>query len=272
MPVEATPTTVLEVDAVRFAYPGGAEVLRGVTLRAEGGVRLGLVGPNGAGKTTLLRVAAGLVTPTAGGVRLRGRAMAQYERMEVARVVAWVPQEIQTIFGFSVSEVVLMGRYPHMSAFSFPSGDDRRTAQRCLEEVGIGHLAGRPFRALSGGEKQRAVIASALAQEPDVMLLDEPAAALDLAGQVALAGILGRLRDKGLAIVVVTHDLNFAARTSDRIALLKDGALVSEGDPETVLTEDALRDLYGAPIRVESFAPDGLPVVIPDLTGQGGAS
>ncbi len=259
----------LELDSVRFSYPGGEEILRGVSLRAEGGVRLGLVGPNGAGKTTLLRLAAGLLRPSVGEVHLGGRPISAYGRLEVARLIGWVPQEIETTFGFSAGEIVLMGRYPHMGAFGFASSRDRDIAERCLAEVGIERLADRPFRTLSGGEKRRAIIASALSQEPNVLLLDEPAAALDLAGQVALAGILNRLRAKGLAIVVVTHDLNFAARTSDRIVLIKAGAIAAEGDPHTVLTEDGLKELYGARVRVERSAADGLPVAIPDLSLSG---
>jgi iron complex transport system ATP-binding protein len=255
----------LELDSVRFAYPGGEEVLRGVSLCAEGGVRLGLVGPNGAGKSTLLRVAAHLLSPVAGEVRLAGRPMRELDRLEVARLVAWVPQEVETSFQFTAGEVVLMGRYPHLGPFGFESARDRALADECLGEVGVRHLADRPFTELSGGERRRVVIASALAQEPQVLLLDEPAAGLDLAGQVALGRILERLAAKGLAVVIVTHDLNLAARIADRIALMRRGEIAAVGEPGAVLTEERLYELYGTRVRVSRHEADGLPVALPEF-------
>jgi iron complex transport system ATP-binding protein len=257
---------VLELDSVRFAYPGGDEVLRGVNLRAEGGVRLGLVGPNGAGKSTLLRVAAHLLSPVEGEVRLGGRPMHELDRLEVARRVAWVPQEVETSFPFTAGEVVLMGRYPHLGPFGFESARDRAVADECLSEVGIVHLADSPFTELSGGERRRVVVASALAQEPQMLLLDEPAAGLDLAGQVALGGILERLAGRGLAVVTVTHDLNLAARIADRIALIRGGEIVAVGGPGEVLTEERLYKLYGTRVRVSRHEADGLPVALPEFT------
>ena len=261
----------LKLDSVRFSYPGGEEVLRGVSVRGEFGLRLALVGPNGAGKSTLLRIAAGLLRPSSGEVRLFvageaiGRRLSALGRLEIGRMVGWVPQEVETAFAFSAGQVVLMGRYPHLGPFGFESANDRMIARSCLAEVGVESLADRPFQALSGGERRRVVIASALAQEPRLLLLDEPDAGLDLAGQVALGRILRRLSEKGLAIMVVTHNLNLAARIADRIVLLRAGEIVGEGSPETVLVEDRLSALYGTRVRVSRHEADGLPVALPEF-------
>jgi iron complex transport system ATP-binding protein len=260
--------TAVLLDSVRFAYPGGPEVLRGVTVRAEAGSRLCLVGPNGAGKSTLLRVAAGLLRAGAGEVRLFGRRLREFPRLDLAREVAWVPQEVESAFSFTAGEVALMGRWPHLGPFGFESARDREVALAALAEVGASGLADRPFGELSGGERRRVVIASALAQEPRVLLLDEPASGLDPAGQVALAGILERLRSKGLAVLMVTHDLNLAARIAERVALLREGALVAEGAPGEVLTEARLGELYGARVRVTRHEADGLPVAVPEFAEE----
>jgi len=163
-----------------------------------------------------------------------------------------------------------MGRYPHVGAFGLETDHDRAVAVRCLADHGIDRLAGRPFTTLSGGEKRRVLIASALAQEPRVLLLDEPTAGLDLTAQGALARTLDRLARQGLGILLVSHDLNLAARLCDRVALLDAGTIVAEGRPEEVLTADRLSALFGSRVLVMPHGADGLPVALPDLDRAAG--
>ncbi len=265
---------VLEIEAASFAYPGGGTVLRGVSLRADSGRCLGLIGPNGAGKSTLLRLAASLLRPASGAVRIEGRPLESLPALDVARRVGWVPQEIETAFPFTVAQVVLMGRYPRLGPFGFESPRDREAAERCLADLGLERLADRPFTAISGGERKRTMIAAALAQEPRLLLLDEPTAGLDVAAQAALAEILDRLCGQGLAIVMASHDLNLAARLCGRIALLQAGEIAGEGPPAEVLTAERLGRLFGTPVRVSRHEADGLPIALPDLrrrAGGGGA-
>lgn len=257
----------VDLKEVQFAYRGGPEVLRGLSLTASDGERLAIAGPNGAGKSTLLRVAAGLLKASSGTVKLFGRSIQEIPRSELAKEVAWVPQEIDSTFPFTVAEVVLMGRYPHLGPFGFESARDRAAAFAALEESGASHLADRPFSALSGGERRRVAIAAAIAQEPKVLLLDEPTSGLDFAAQGALADVLMRLAAKGLAVIFVTHDLNFAARAADRVALLASGRIEICGAPEDVITEKRLQALYGPAVRVMRYEADGLPVALPFAKG-----
>jgi len=272
-----TGPAAIELDDVHFGYPDGPEVLRGASLALAAGSRLAIAGPNGAGKSTLLRLAAGLLEPRRGEVRFFGRPIEELPRAELAREVAWVPQEIESAFPFTVGEVALMGRYPHLGPFGFESPRDRAIALGALSEVGAAHLADRLFGSLSGGERRRVAIASALAQEPKVLLLDEPTSGLDLAAQAALALVLERLAARQIAIALVTHDLNLAARIADRVALLAEGRIEALGAPCEVLTQERLARLYGPSVRVTSHEADGLPVALafaasPRRAPEGGGS
>jgi iron complex transport system ATP-binding protein len=267
---QADPHSLIDLDAVRFAYPGGEEVLRGVSLRVEAGRCHGLIGPNGAGKSTILRLAAGLLQPGSGSIAFGGCPLTGMTGIEIARQIGWVPQEIDTAFPFTAGEIVLMGRYPHVGAFGLETDHDRAVAARCLADHGLDRLAGRPFTTLSGGEKRRVLIASALAQEPRVLLLDEPTAGLDLTAQGALARTLDRLARKGLGILLVSHDLNLAARLCDRVALLDAGTIVAEGRPTEVFTANRLSALFGSRVLVMPHGADGLPVALPDFDRAAG--
>jgi iron complex transport system ATP-binding protein len=237
-----TPALALEsVSSLR----GERRVLEGASLALADGEVLVLAGRNGAGKTTLLRVATGLAAPSAGRVLLGGRALAELTRVEIARQIALVPQDTQVPFPFRVLEIVLMGRAPHLSAFGFESREDRRIASACLERLGIAQLAQRGIDELSGGERQLVTIARALAQEPRVLLLDEPSAHLDLAHRLALEALLRDFARGGKAALLVSHDLAGAARVADRIALLAAGRVLASGAPRDVLTPVLLREAFG---------------------------
>ena len=228
------------------------EALQDVSLTIPTGSFTGLIGPNGCGKSTLLRLLAGIDRPAAGRVRLDGRDVASYSRREYARRVAVVPQETHPAFDYCVMDMVLMGRHPHLGPFELEGPADYAAAAHALEATHVEHLADRAFNALSGGEKQRVVIAGALAQAGDVLLLDEPTASLDLGAQLDVAGLLTRLhRNRGATTVMATHDLNLAASLCDTLVLLSSGRVLAHGPTGDTLTSANVRRLYGVEADVQ---------------------
>ena len=248
---------------------GAKRVLDRVSLDIPSGELVGILGPNGSGKTTLLRVLAGTLKPQSGHVTLDNADTAALDRRAVARRVAVVPQDTHLAFDYTVLEVALMGRYPHLGAFEVEGPADFAAAEAALEATGTLDLADRTYATLSGGEKQRVMIAAALSQldrrnlpasrETPLLLLDEPTAALDLRYQVEVAALIGRLHDASisagapLTVVLSTHDLHFASTLCNTVVLLSHGAVVAHGPPSVVLTLDALSSVYG--ISPELAAP-----------------
>jgi len=226
--------------------------LHGVTVEIRSGSFVGVLGPNGSGKTTLLRVLAGLLQPSSGRVTLQGTDLRHFSRQRLARQIAVVPQETHLAFEYSVLEVVLMGRYPHLGSFEIEGPRDLTIARQALAATGTSALEARPFGTLSGGEKQRVVIASALAQAADIMLLDEPTASLDLGYQLEIAALLRRLNlERGITMVVATHDLNFAASICRELVLLRSGRVLATGELSVALTRELIRALYGVEADVQ---------------------
>jgi iron complex transport system ATP-binding protein len=226
-------------------------------MTVERGEILGVIGPNSAGKTTLIRLLTRVLEPARGEIRLDGRPLARVPRWEVARHVAVVPQELPPALPFSVEQLVLMGRYPHAPGRFFESGADLAVAREAMARTGVLELAGAPVDGLSGGERQRAVLARALAQEPRLLVLDEPTAHLDLRYQAECVGLLRRVnRERQMTVILVAHDLNLAAEVADRLLLLEGGRSVRLGPPEQVLEEDVLREVYGCDVIVDK-APTG---------------
>ena len=239
------------------------EVLRGVDLAAQAGELVALIGPNGAGKSTLLRVLGGLLRPTSGSVTIDGVDAATLDRRAIARHIAVVPQVFETLFPFTVREIVALGRTSRLGPLGTLGSDDARAVARALDDIGATDLADRRIDRVSGGERQRAVLAMALAQEAGVLLLDEPTAHLDPAHQRATldrVATLARLR--GIAVIAVLHDLNLAAAFASRVVLLADGAVVRDGDVKAVITAELVANVFGPGLRV--VAHDGLPFVIPE--------
>jgi iron complex transport system ATP-binding protein len=261
---------LLQADDVTFGY-GNTPVVHGVSLEVPAGGLVGLIGPNGSGKTTLLRLLAGTRRPRSGRVLLDGLPLAAQPRHVVARRMAVVPQESHLAFDYTVLEVALMGRYPHLGAFAIEGPADLAAAREALAATGAAPLEGRMFSTLSGGEKQRVIIAAALTQiaggpegaaQGSVLLLDEPTAALDLKYQLAVASLLESLHaTRRLAIVVSTHDLSFAARICRTLVMLKDGRVLATGPTADVLTPERIRALYDVDAEVVRHRGSGLIVV-----------
>ena len=257
-----------ELRDVSFAYPASAErrerpfALAGLTLEIAPGEIVGVIGPNSSGKTTLIRLLTRVLEPDAGEVRLDGAPVRRMSRAEIARRVAVVPQGTVPQFPFTVGELVLMGRYPHDPGRYFESASDRAVAREAMEATGVSELADLPLEHLSGGERQRAVIAKALAQEPRLLVLDEPTAHLDLRYQVEAATLLRRLnRERGMGILLVSHDLNLAAEVCDRLLLLRGGRAAALGAPEAVLDPALLAAVFGCEVVVDKSETTRRPVV-----------
>ena len=252
----------LTVETVSFQYDPGSPILRDVSLAVRSGEILSIVGPNGAGKSTLLRLLDRILLPLHGRILLGDRPLSRFTRAELARRMAFVPQDSGVTFPFTVFEIVLMGRSPHIRGAAFENQQDRERALEMMRLTDILHLRDQPITTLSGGERQRAWIARALAQEPAILLLDEPNAHLDIAHQLEVVHILReRNRTAGLTVVAVSHDLNLAAAFSDRIAMLQQGALSALGTPTEVLTEERIRSVFGTTVLVDAHPEGGAPRV-----------
>jgi iron complex transport system ATP-binding protein len=262
-------SVLLEVVGVEFAYPtperrrpGRGFVLSAVTFAVARGEILGVIGPNSAGKTTLIRLLSRVVEPDRGEIRLYGAPLRQFGRWELARHVAVVPQDVPPGLPFTVEQVVLMGRYPHSPRRFFETPADLAVAREAMRLTGVVDLAPAPVQSLSGGERQRVALARALAQQPRLLVLDEPTAHLDLRYQAECAALLGSInREHGVTVLLVSHDLNLAAQVSDRLVLLSEGRLVRLGTPAAVLEEALLAAVYGCPVVVDRHAVTGRPVV-----------
>jgi len=256
---------LLQADKISFAYAARAPlVLERVSIDIRRGDLVGLLGPNGSGKTTLLKILGGMLRPSAGSVQLEGRRLSGWPRRELARRIAVVPQETHATFDFTVLDIVLMGRYAHLGPFALESVSDLEVAREAMGATGTADLEARPFATLSGGEKQRVVIASALAQASDLLLLDEPTASLDLGYQLEIASMLRRLsRDRGTTMVVCTHDLNFAATLCQRVVLLQHGRVLAQGPTAETLTAANIRAAYGVDADVHFHPRAGHLTVVP---------
>jgi len=252
----------LEARGVDFSYYDGL-VLRDVSLGLPAGDLMGLIGPNGSGKTTLLRVLSGLMAPRRGHVYLDGRNIREFSRREIARRVAVVPQELTMPFAFSVYEMIMMGRTPHVRPILGAGPRDRQVVAEKMELTATSVLAERPFNELSGGEKQRVIIAMALAQEPNILLLDEPTVHLDINHQVEILELIKRLnRQQSLTVLATMHDLNLAALYFPRLVLLERGRIVGEGTPAQVLSEETIARVFGATVRVQPHPTADRPHII----------
>jgi iron complex transport system ATP-binding protein len=258
---------IVEAQDLHFAYPNTPSGRAGFAIRAlefavVPGEILAVIGPNASGKTTLIRLLSKVLVPDRGRVRLEGREMATLSRAEVARRLAVVPQDVPVGFPYTVEELVLMGRFPHGPGRFFETRDDRLAAAEAMAIAGVSALAREALSRISGGERQRVILARALAQRPRLLLLDEPTTHLDLRYQAEVVGLLRRLNgDTGLTVILVSHDLNLAAEMSHRVLLLADGALVRIGPPEAVLEESLIQSVYGCRVVVDKHPTSHRPSI-----------
>jgi iron complex transport system ATP-binding protein len=256
---------MLHADRISYAYRASDRlVVDEVSLTVAAGDLVGILGPNGSGKTTLLKMLSGTLTPSAGTIAFDRRPLSEWKRRDLARRIALVPQETHAPFDFTVLDIVLMGRFPHLGTFTLEGPADLSIAQQALASTGTSAFEHRPFATLSGGEKQRVVIASALAQSPELLLLDEPTASLDLGHQIDVELLLAGLnRDRGVTLVLSTHDLNLAAALCRQLILLRDGRVIAQGPTDEVLTPDTVRALYGVEADVHRHPVAGHLTVTP---------
>lgn len=255
-----------------FRYPGAAEpAVDTVSLRVSAGSCTAVLGPNGSGKSTLLRLLLGVLTPNAGEIRFAGRPLAAWSRPALAREIGVVPQGEEAPFPIVTRELVALGRYPHLGPWRREGPADIRAVEGAMRRADVLRFADRPLATLSGGERQRVRVARALAQETRVLALDEPTTALDVAHEMAIWELLRDLGRGGVTVLVVTHNLNLAARYAERLVLLHQGRVAAEGIPAQVLTRAHVERVYGWPVRIAPHpgpGPDtGAPQVLP-LAGE----
>ena len=270
---------LVEFAGVGFGYPRpersreGGFSLTDVSFAIEPGEIFGVIGPNSAGKTTLLRLLTRVVGADRGEIRLAGRPIAPMAHAELARQVAVVPQDSPRPFPFTVEQLVLMGRYPHGPGRFFENDEDRALARAAMAATSVLDLAGLPLEQLSGGERQRAMLARALAQQPRLLVLDEPTSHLDLRYQLQTAELLRRVNaEQGTTVLLVSHDLDLAAEVSDRLLLLDGGRVACVGTPATVLERSVLEPVFRCPVAVDRNPASGRPLVRVAWPSQPGAA
>ncbi len=269
---DAPSVSVARLEGVAAGYRtagGERRVLDRVDLELRSGELVTLLGPNGSGKSTLIRILAGALAPSAGTVELFGRPAADWTRAELARSVTVLPQGMELPAGFRVVEVVALGRIPHARSWFSTAPEDAAAVERALRDADLVELADRPVRELSGGERQRVVVAMALAQEPRLLLLDEPTLHLDLSHQLALVRLLDRLRhSRGVTVLAVLHDLTLAASFADRAVLLHRGRLLDAARQGSVIDPTLAGAVFGVPVA-EAVTDDGSTVLVAGATPRG---
>lgn len=254
---------VITVTKLNHSY-GKISALKDISFQIQKGDFFIIIGPNGSGKTTLLRLLAGIISAGEGRIDVLGEHIKDYTRKALARKIAYVPQTVPVDFPFTVSEVVLMGRSPHLGMLGIADEKDLLTAKQAMDFTELSHLADRRTNRLSGGECQRVFIARAICQETDIILLDEPTASLDLAHQTRIMDLMERLqKESGVTVVMVSHDVNLAAMYGRTLLLLKDGRIVGRGKPDEVLTFKTLEAAYECTLLVDESSLGRFPRVTP---------
>ncbi len=250
MPQEENGRFAIETRQLRFSYEHH-QVLTGVDLQVEPGTFCCLMGPNGSGKSTLIQLLSKVLYPLDGSIDVFGKNLGQWDHKQLARTIAVVPQHFQVAFPFTVEQIVMLGRVPHRGPWALDTKDDLEIVHQAMRDTGVGHLAGRRISELSGGELKRVVVAKALAQQPRLLLLDEPAAHLDIKHQVDLYSLVDRIRkNTGLTVLAAVHDLNLSSAFGEKFCLLKNGKLAASGTLESVMTYGHLSEVFGIDIYV----------------------
>ena len=257
---------ILTVTDGAFSYDGERMIFENISLAIKKQECLCILGPNGTGKSTLIKCLVGLMPLHTGNILLNGRDIGALTRADIAKQIAYVPQGHQVVFPFPVQEYVLMGRSPHLSVFSSPGEEDRRIAQEAIDTVGIGHLAHRPVSEISGGELQLVLIARALAQQPAVMILDEPTSHLDFGNQVRVLRLIEKLAADGIGVIMSSHFPDHSFIIPQRVAIMKDQRFIAVGDADEVVTPAFLQQAYGIDVTVTHVEEVGRRICVPSAT------
>jgi len=259
---------ILEVANAGYTYPRGPEIFSNISFSLAEHEVLCILGPNGIGKSTLIRCLANLYRLRSGSIRLLGTEMAVLPQVEIAKKIGYVPQAHEIIFPFSVMEFVLMGRAPHLPAFSSPEREDYKKADQMIDLVGIGKIADKPVNEISGGEYQLAMIARALTQEPAILLLDEPTSHLDFGNQIRVLEIIDQLADSGISVVMSSHFPDHAFLTSNNVAIMQYGSFMAYGLAEEVVTAENLKRTYGVDVSITYSHDVARHVCVPHKAGS----
>ena len=259
-----TSSALIATKGLTFAYAEDP-VLRDISLNFETGEFAGVIGPNGSGKSTLLKLIGGILPSSSETVFFKNRELSHYKKKELAISIAWIPQEKQMAFPFKVIDIVLMGRHPYLSPLSFEGENDYQIAEEAMKQTQVLEFAHRSFNEISGGEKQRVMIASAISQKPEVMLLDEPTSALDIKYQIEILSILQHLNEvENKSLILAMHDLHLASKFCKRLVLLKQGQVFCEGTPAEVLKKEILEEVYEVKVKIFQDDEDGSLLVVPE--------
>jgi len=253
---------ILSIQDVSFSY-GTHEVIHNLSLDIEKGEFVGIIGPNGSGKSTLLKISAGFFKPDKGNVLFLGKDLRSYNIKDLAKDIATMPQSMDVFFPYSVEDFIYIGRYPHTDSIFFKKKTDDDFIRYIMETIDIGHLMGRRITDLSEGERQMVFLGQCIAQDPALMLLDEPVSHFDIRYQIKTLDILKDLNKDGLTIIVVLHDLNLASEFCSRIVLVSDGRIYRQGAPDEVLTYKNIEDVYKTVVVVKENPISGKPFIIP---------
>ena len=258
---------MLDIRDASYRYPNGSDVFERVSFTVERGQIVSILGPNGAGKSTLLMCVAGLFALHKGEILLKGKPIQHMKMEDVAKLVGFVPQNHYPTFDYTVEEFVLLGRSPHIGMLSSPGEKDCEIAAAAIAEMGLEQFRNRIYTQLSGGERQLVLIARALCQQPEILLLDEPTAHLDYGNQIRMLKLVERLRNAGYTILMTTHFPDHVFMCCDKVVIVKDKGLFACGRPEEVMTEQMLRDTYGVPVYLRSSDVQKREICIPDYDG-----
>ncbi len=260
-------SSILQVQDINFSYDQET-VLRSISINIKSQEFVGVIGPNGSGKSTLLKLLGSVLKPDSGQIFFKEKNYIDYQRKQLAQSITWVPQEHPMVFPFKVSEIVLMGRHPYLSAFTFEGENDIKIARSAMKQTQTLQFAERGFNEISGGEKQRVVIAGAIAQEPELMILDEPTSALDIKYQIQILNILKTLNEnKKTTVILAMHDLHLASKYCTRLILLDEGKIFKDGKTEEVLQKEYIETVYGLKVHL-IHDQSGNIIISPDTLGH----
>lgn len=251
----------IEAKNITFSY-NTEEVIKDVSFSLKQGEFLGIIGPNGAGKSTMLRILCSILSAKKGEILIFDKDINNIDKKSLAQKIAFVPQETHFALNFPVEDIVLMGRFPYLRAFQREGKDDFQTTKHALAYANVLEFKKRPINSLSSGERQRVVLARALAQQPQILLLDEPTSHLDLHHQYVIMELLKKLNSEGVSIIIVNHDLNLASLYCQRLLLMHEGRIHSEGSPQSLINEEILKEVYGTEVTIITHPDTKIPQIL----------